>query len=157
MNSLPVVSTLNHILIKYIRIDQMEAMTALWVLWQLNYFRDVPIIGALEKKIAGKVLDIFLPLKTSVPFSDIWYNILPMDNGIKDQLMPSCFAEFWFDMDKAAGKLSVTSSYTPVNHITIRCCQYHESTALEQLSHHWQLLHRILLCQGSWALSIHMY
>lgn len=89
----------------------MGAKTALWVLWQLNYFRDVPIIGNIEKEIAAKILNLFLPLDESVPFSDIWYNILPMDNAIKDTLMPSCFAEFWVDMDKAAGEYQVL--YTP--------------------------------------------
>lgn len=79
-------------------------MTALWVLWQLNYLRDEPIIGEIEKEIAGKILDLFLPLKESIAFSDIWYKTLPMDNSIQDALMPSCFSEFWFDMDQAGGE-----------------------------------------------------
>lgn len=91
------------------RLHQLGAMTALWVLWQLNYFRDTPIVpvGSIEKEIAGKILDLFLPLKESVSFVDIWSRTLPMDNSIQDTLMPSCFAEFWFDMDKAAGKYHI--------------------------------------------------
>lgn len=81
---------------------QIGAKTALWLLWQLNYFRDTPIIGAIEKEIAAKILNIFIPLGVSVTFSDIWSNIIPMDNGIQDTLLPSAFAEFWFDVDKAA-------------------------------------------------------
>jgi hypothetical protein len=42
----------------------------------LNYVRDVPIIGCIEKQIAGKILDVFLALGKPVKFSDIWYNIL---------------------------------------------------------------------------------
>ena len=108
---------LNHELIKLVRMEQMGAMTVLWVLWQLNYARDVPIIGTIEKEIAAKLLDIFIPLHVSVKFSDIWYNILPMDNAISDKLMPSCFAEFWFDMDMAAGKIPVTPCYTSLSRI----------------------------------------
>jgi len=83
-------------------LKQIGAMTALWLLWQLNYFRDNPILGPIEKEIAGKILNIFLPLGESVTFSDIWSAIIPMDNAIKDTLIPSCFAEFWIDVDKAA-------------------------------------------------------
>ena len=75
----------------------------MWLLWQLNYFRDTPIVGAIEKEIAAKILNIFIPLNESVTFSDIWSAIIPMDNSIKDTLLPSAFAEFWFDVDKAAG------------------------------------------------------
>ena len=73
------------------------------MLWQLNYFRDTPIVGPIEKEIAAKILNIFLPLGGSVTFSDIWSATIPMDNAIKDTLLPSCFAEFWIDVDKAAG------------------------------------------------------
>jgi len=83
-------------------LEQIGAKTALWVLWQLNYLRDVPIVGDLQREIAGKILSLFLPLGESVSFADIWHGILPMDNSIQDNLMPTCFAELWFDMDKAA-------------------------------------------------------
>ena len=90
-------------------------MTALWVLWQLNYFRDTPVVGNIEKEIAGKILNLFLQLGETVAFSDIWYSVLPMDNSIQDTLMPSCFAEFWFDMDDAAGERHIPLSISPVN------------------------------------------
>jgi hypothetical protein len=79
-------------------------MTGLWVLWQLNYYRDTPVVGSIEKEIAGKILNLFLQLKESITFVDIWSRTLPMDNSIRDTLIPSCFTEFWFDMDKAGGK-----------------------------------------------------
>ena len=60
-------------------------------------------MGPIEKKIAAKILNIFIPLGKSVPFSDIWSAIIPMDNAIKDTLIPTAFAELWFDVDKAAG------------------------------------------------------
>ena len=88
----------------------------------------MPIIGNIEKTIAGKILDIFLPLKESVTFSDIWYNVLPMDNSIHDTLMPSCFAEFWVDMDKAAGKYRIDCLLcAPPNLFITRCGEYIES------------------------------
>jgi len=98
---------------------QIGAKTALWVLWQLNYVRDVPIIGKLEKAIAGKILSIFLPLKESVTFSDIWYSVLPMDNSIDDSLMPTCFAELWFDLDKAADAVCTLRALHQSNSATI--------------------------------------
>lgn len=67
----------------------------------------MPIIGSIEKQIAATILNAFLPLAVTVPFSEPWLEILPMDNSIKDTLMPSCFAEFWVDMDKAAGKTHI--------------------------------------------------
>jgi hypothetical protein len=110
---------------------QIGAKTALWVLWQLNYVRDVPIIGKLEKAIAGKILSIFLPLKESVTFSDIWYSVLPMDNSIDDSLMPTCFAELWFDLDKAAGKCRVDCLVCAPPNFTPRCGVYIKSIAPE--------------------------
>lgn len=87
-------------------IHQFGAMTGLWLLWQMNYFRDTPVVGSIGKKIAAKLLDLFIPLKESIPFVDLWSRALPMDNSMQDTLMPSCFTEFWFDMDKAADAVS---------------------------------------------------
>lgn len=84
---------------------QVGAKIILWILWQLNYARNLPIIGPVEKEIAGKVLGLFMPLKETVDFSDVWFKTLPMDEAIDDHLMPTCFAEMWFDMDRADGWL----------------------------------------------------
>jgi D-arabinono-1,4-lactone oxidase len=107
---------------------QIGAKTALWVLWQLNYVRDVPILGDTEKQIAGKILNIFLTLG-AVNFSDIWYNILPMDNSIQDSLMPTCFAEFWVDMDRAPGTYHVYHRTCTIKSAVTRCGRYAESVA----------------------------
>lgn len=100
---------------EHLRIHQFGAMTGLWLLWQMNYFRDTPVVGSIGKKIAAKLLDLFIPLKESIPFVDLWSRALPMDNSMQDTLMPSCFTEFWFDMDKAAGKCHVHFYVDPSN------------------------------------------
>jgi len=42
-----------------------------------------------------------------------------MDNAIKDTLLPSCFAEFWIDVDKAAGMCFCGAHISPFFCLTV--------------------------------------
>lgn len=72
----------------------------------------------LQPKIMEEILNVFVTLPTPVqPFTDVWWEILPMDNQMSDQLFPVWFTELWIPLDKTEVVMTTLRDfYADANH-----------------------------------------
>ncbi|QRO02218.1 FAD-binding protein [Archangium violaceum] len=72
---------------------------------------DDPPYGWLTEKVVRLVLNVFVPKKETKEFRGSWHEILPMDNGVSDELVPTDFTEFFIDIDQAAEVMKLLEGY----------------------------------------------
>ncbi len=66
----------------------------------------------LNTKIVKIILDIFEPTgKKPQQFHDVWWNGLPMDNGISDIYNPVKFTELWIPIEKTEEVMNTLKSF----------------------------------------------
>jgi hypothetical protein len=76
------------------------------------------LAGALYRWLLPWVINLFIPCNVDRsgryehrPFQDVWYEGLPHDNQMDDQLMPILFTEVWIDLEQAPAVMRALRDY----------------------------------------------
>ena len=90
--------------------DAMWSLVGNWPSWLVSLYglfgHDKQTIEEIKEFAAGKnafflkqLLKLIQPPGTQ-NFNDVWWNSLPMDNGVSDNLIPVWFTELWISIDQ---------------------------------------------------------
>jgi D-arabinono-1,4-lactone oxidase len=72
---------------------------------------DDPPYGPLTERVVRLVLNVFVPNRETKEFRGPWHEILPMDNGISDELVPTDFTELFIDIGQSAEVMKLLEGY----------------------------------------------
>ncbi|WP_257449998.1 FAD-binding protein [Archangium lipolyticum] len=72
---------------------------------------DDPPYGPLTERVVRLVLNAFVPSKETKEFRGPWHEILPMDDGVSDELLPTDFTELFIDIARSAEVMKLLDGY----------------------------------------------
>lgn len=100
--------------------DMIFTALGRWQSWITEFTVDQPLLREvllkagqeLQPKIMEHVLGLFVSLDTPLQrFSDVWWQLLPMDNQMSDRLFPVWFTELWIPLDQTEAVMNTLREF----------------------------------------------